>query len=1418
MNIGIRIKRVAAGLASACLLASTIVVPTVSAQTFKDVSPDRWSYEYVEALVEGGEVTPADYYRPEDGLNRAELVKLAVTATTGVSPELPTTPTFEDVPADAWYFPYVETAVKYQILEGYRDASGHLTGKFGPGDDVNRAAATKILVNAFGIESADAACENPFTDVKASDWYYSYTQSAYWNSIVSGYKDAAGNATGKFGPADLVTREQAAKMVVNAKNPNPMTCEEEDDDNNPDDTNNDEDDDTDDEDDDDDENNAEPGVGDLEISINEDELLDGGDIPGNATRINYLPLTLSADEDVEVSVLYISRTGLGDREDFDEVWAENLEGDVLSTSASINSSDVAKVKFSSPLEIDAGESADINIVASMATDSTSGNNNALELRSANDVVSTAATVSGDFSLQGPTFRVTNYTVAEIEVTLSGSDRTVEVGDLQTELGRFKAKNEGGSSDKDVFLKRITLKQTGTLDNDYIGNLALYIGSQRVSEIVEQGSASSKYITFKFLDEGVSLGNDLVAGDYLIENNNSRTFVIKGDVLGTDSSADTSIQFELDEADRDFIAEEVSTGYGAKITPNSLSLSKITVKAGDFNISRHSSSPSSRNYPPGRDDVELLIAKVTTSDSLKIEEMSPQLQFSFGSGLDDAAEQTVEISDIVDNLRLIQVWPDGTEEIASEVTMTSDTVAAKIVEEGGVAGADSLNLNVEMKEDFIIPNTSTLDGEFLWKFVIDIQDEGADEDFGGTSVKLVFDNSDIDGNVEYEESGDSVDANQTKGSAEGSDVTISSASLDCTRTDGFSAEKAVLGASDVLFIEFACSNGDSGDVTVTDMSFDFESGDGFIGLANIDSVILKVEDSAIAGAQVATNYTRIGSMEEPSTTTGELTISNFELDIPNSEDVKFRLYGAIPSSADDDIDKGNDAVQAKLIAITANDKDGDTLDADKITSDNTQISTTHPLEGIAYEIIKSGLLTEDISGDTPDADVLVAGTGDVEVATFKVTAIDDNISIDRLYLSNLDRDGAKEEDDATTSGRVSRFKIYGPTKDTVASTLVATSNESLDSAFNSNGNIDFDLDDSNRIYVEKGKSVKIHVKADINQISSAGETGKLLNLAWASIEAISESNGNNVAQIRVADDSFGNIDVATVCWDLNDDGDYEDTGETANAVTDDGDNDGILIVTNSTKRLPAAGASVVGDNGAGACATGVATVVSGTNSAETFTIRNSKPTLTVENLGVTYLVHGDNKKVMKFKVTADDNDSVYLKRFTVDANFDGAVAETGTWKLYDSADDEVPATYAYDRDGDLSFDDEANGRTVNGEGEGYKGTFKVRVTLTTEEEISSSEVYELRVDIEDEYNEFGNATEKDNDAVSMSFADESEGEDVSAADGIQNTGTYDAIDDADDYNLYIWSDGADPNHSATTADWTNFYNITVPTTVTTQYRS
>ncbi len=75
-------------------------------------------------------------------------------------------------------------------------------------------AVVPVTVAADTQVASSAAAQITFTDVPADAWYATFVRDAAQSGIVSGYTDARGNPTGRFGPSDPVTLGQALKIAV----------------------------------------------------------------------------------------------------------------------------------------------------------------------------------------------------------------------------------------------------------------------------------------------------------------------------------------------------------------------------------------------------------------------------------------------------------------------------------------------------------------------------------------------------------------------------------------------------------------------------------------------------------------------------------------------------------------------------------------------------------------------------------------------------------------------------------------------------------------------------------------------------------------------------------------------------------------------------------------------------------------------------------------------------------------------------------------------------------------------------------------------------------------------------------------------------------------------------------------------------
>lgn len=182
---------------------------------------------------------------------------------------------FTDVPIGEWFASPVYTALKAGIMSGYRDAEGNLSGLYGPGDNVNIAQLAKIAHEIAGIDETKVRTE-PKNLRARGEWFAEYVASAeqrhwlvfadhrtdparpatraevvatllqaldvrrFWakgelftdvdpempyadsietaaaDGVVSGFTNASGEATGRFGPEQPVNRAEIAKIIAAA--------------------------------------------------------------------------------------------------------------------------------------------------------------------------------------------------------------------------------------------------------------------------------------------------------------------------------------------------------------------------------------------------------------------------------------------------------------------------------------------------------------------------------------------------------------------------------------------------------------------------------------------------------------------------------------------------------------------------------------------------------------------------------------------------------------------------------------------------------------------------------------------------------------------------------------------------------------------------------------------------------------------------------------------------------------------------------------------------------------------------------------------------------------------------------------------------------------------------------------------------
>ena len=141
-------------------------------------------------------------------VNFSQTVRLVVTSEDGLktnpySVTVTLADAFSDVPSSAWYYSNVMQAAAAGIVSGRGD------GTFAPLANVTRRDFAIMLTQMLGV-SNDGTAVSPFIDVDDDD--YGVVSIAYCkaHNIISGYDD------GTFKPDATITRQEAASMIVKA--------------------------------------------------------------------------------------------------------------------------------------------------------------------------------------------------------------------------------------------------------------------------------------------------------------------------------------------------------------------------------------------------------------------------------------------------------------------------------------------------------------------------------------------------------------------------------------------------------------------------------------------------------------------------------------------------------------------------------------------------------------------------------------------------------------------------------------------------------------------------------------------------------------------------------------------------------------------------------------------------------------------------------------------------------------------------------------------------------------------------------------------------------------------------------------------------------------------------------------------------
>jgi len=945
------IRKAVASVSAIAVLATSVAsfgLSTATAATsFTDASGiSSWAAASVQSLVDAGVLAGRDNgsFDPQGQLNRAEIAKVATLAA-DLNVDTTGAPHFADVAPSDWYYQFVETLYNNGVVGGINggalDANGLAT--YNPGGTVNRAEGAKILVDAFALETAYAGNVPNFADVASSAWYFDSVETAYAHGLMNGYDD------GRFGPGDAITREQVAVVAQSSveeaadgsKRRADYTAG----------AASDVEDDT-------------PVVvvpttsdGTLSISVAASSPA-SATLPGTVSGVTVASFDFTASsDDVVVTSVEIHRGGLGLDTAVTNIALFDNNGRVSKAKTFNSSTDVATVNFlGGGLTVAAGTTNTVRVVATLGTAAANnGSQFNMEILSVDAIAANAQSVTGSFPAAGAGMEIGASEGQQLTIATDGSVSNPKLGERGIEIAKFKLTND--DSDNEVLINSITLKETGTVDEETeVENYTLYIEGEMVATAA---GASNKYITFN------------IDGAYSVKTSKTVKAVVKADIVG---GAGKSVILGLDNV-LDLEAEGTKYGYGASIA-GTYTAPTATVQAGQLTII--STDAPMTDVLKNKDNVVLGSFSMIpgTDAALEFQQFKVTIT-NTGATTNAGTDCTASAYDEdllcqIENVELYDVTTGSVYDLGIDNTTAYDDSA--------VYSDTSLTIAIDSTHEFQI-RADTLNRIITGaKYDVSIAGIGT-ASTGGIVVQETADDTNVD---------DITPASLTYKTVNGVAATATISTL--TQ----SATSAVIGSAAINALEFEVEAGNASDLYLDEIK--------------VKGII--VDNVGVAGTAVADN-TRINQLALYKGTTLLDTVSGSALDSTGVATFDgFRemiaangvLRLRVEMDIIDDVNQATDTININLTSLSLEDYDADDVTTglvNNVSRTLTNLLATTP-SSRTVTIAGAGSLT--LTADNTDTatntakNVLGGATSDF-VASFEATATNEGVQINDLTITS-----------------------------------------------------------------------------------------------------------------------------------------------------------------------------------------------------------------------------------------------------------------------------------------------------------------------------------------------------------------------------------------------------------------------------------
>ena len=299
-----------------------------------------------------------------------------------------------------------------------------------------------------------------------------------------------------------------------------------------------------------------------------------GTIVDGQAQFPLARLTFTNGDNAEVSVtgLKLKRIGVSADASLDAVYLFN-GATRLTDGASVSSTIISFNDSTGLFKVPAGGTVIITVTADV--DGTAGETMGVQVVAATDVTTNASSVNGTFPMSGNLHTIATGTLASVSFNTT---TTPAAASIDPQDGYTVFQNSVTVGTRAVDLERVSFRKTGSVDNDDLQNLKLYIDGVQVGSTMQLDS--NGYVTF-----------DLTSSPKRLEAG-TRVIKVLADIIGGSSLNFTMHVWNI--ADATFVDSQYNANV--LIQANSTTFSKRstgeqTVNSGTLTITKKTDSPS-----------------------------------------------------------------------------------------------------------------------------------------------------------------------------------------------------------------------------------------------------------------------------------------------------------------------------------------------------------------------------------------------------------------------------------------------------------------------------------------------------------------------------------------------------------------------------------------------------------------------------------------------------------------------------------------------------------------------------------------------------------------------------------------------------------------------------------------------------------